>query len=349
MPRDPLTPPDPPVEYAYDRIPEPDSAIEIRPGLLWLRYPLPFQLDHVNVWALDDGDGWVLIDTGFGDKPTRDLWRAMLAGPLGGRPIKRVIVTHMHPDHAGLAGWLIGETGAALSMSQGDYLLARTNVAEEAGRLADGLTRFYHRAGCGPAFIDQLAGRGGLYQSWVTPLPTAYTRLRHGDTIEVGGRRFRVIEGEGHSVEHLSFYCHEERLLIAGDQVLPRISPNVAVWAVEPEADPLTLFLGSLDRFRDLPADTLVLPSHNLPFHGLPDRLDQLAHHHDDRLAAILEALATPRTGAEVAGILFDRDLDNHQMFFAVGEALAHAHRLVTMGAAVAETDATGVMRFRRV
>lgn len=348
MPRDPLTPPEPPVTYAVDRIPAPDTAIEVRPGILWIRYPLPFELDHVNLWALDDGDGWVLIDTGFGDKPTRDLWRAMLAGPLGGRPIKRIVVTHMHPDHAGLAGWLCGETGAPLSMSLGDYFLARTNVAETADRLAAGFERFYRRAGCDADFVARLSDRGGLYRSWVTPLPTAFTRLREGDTFAVGGRTFRAIKGEGHSVEHLSFYCHAEKLLIAGDQVLPRISPNVAVWAFEPEADPLSLFVASLDRFRDLPADTLVLPSHNLPFHGLTDRLDQLARHHDERLAVILEALDVPRTGAEVAGILFDRDLDHHQLFFAVGEALAHAHRLVSLGAAAAETDNAGTVRFRR-
>lgn len=348
MPRDPLAPPEPPVEYTFDRVPEPGEAIEVRPGLLWLRFPLPFQLDHVNLWALEEGDGWTLIDTGFGNEATHDLWRRAMAGPLRGRPIQRLVVTHIHPDHVGSAGWLVAQTGAPLFMSQAEFMLARANAGKRSPEDHASFADFYRRAGCDDAFVETLTGRGELYESWIRPAPSRFQRLQAGGSIRMGGRNWRIITGEGHSVEHLSFYCHSEKILIAGDQILPRISPNIAVWAFEPEADPLSRYLQSLPRFIDLPADTLVLPSHNVPFLGLQDRIGQLRMHHEERLDHVWTGCTSPMSGVDVANLLFDRELDSHQLFFAVGEALAHAHHLVSLGRLHLETGADEVVRFQR-
>jgi glyoxylase-like metal-dependent hydrolase (beta-lactamase superfamily II) len=319
----PRTGPDPP---------RPGEAVEVAPGILWLRFPLPFALDHVNLFALDDRDGWTVVDTGFGDARSKDVWRELLDGPLRRRPLRRVVVTHFHPDHVGLAGWLTARTGAAFLMVESEWLTARYLVAEDPGRALATAMAFYRGAGVDAAHLRALEADGHVYPRRVTPPPTTFTPLVPGAVLDVGGRRFDVRIGEGHSPAQACLWCAADRLLLAADQILPRISPNVPVWPQAPTADPLARFTRSLERLRALPAETLVLPAHDWPFEDLHGRIDALVRFHDDRLDAAAAAVGGGATAFEVMGALFPRVDDVHQLRFALGETLAHLNRLVEAG-----------------
>jgi glyoxylase-like metal-dependent hydrolase (beta-lactamase superfamily II) len=320
---------------------------EIMPRMYGVRLALPFALDHVNIWLFRARDGWSVVDAGLADDRTRERWRELRGGLLADRPIERVVVTHNHPDHMGLAGWLCAETGAELWTSRTEWLFARLfaqDVSEEwiaAGR------RFDRRAGLDEEAIEERAGRGNLYRRRVVPPPASFRRVQDGDRLRLGDTEWQVVVGRGHAPEMICLFDPAANVLIAGDQVLPRISPNVSVWPSQPEADPLSEFLGSLARFRELPEDCLVLPSHGRPFRGLHARIDQLALHHEERLAATLEACAAPATLAEVMPRLFDRALDGHQLQFALGESLAHLNCLVERGELSRQLDADGRLHYR--
>lgn len=318
----------------------------IIPGLHGVRFALPFALDHVNVWLVEEGDGWTIIDTGLADARTRERWRELRHGLLAGRPITRIVATHYHPDHMGLAGWLCAETGAELWTSRTEWLTARLYAQDTSEEWVAAGRRFDHRAGLDDRLIEERAARGNLYRRRVVPPPPSFRRVRHGDQLRLDGSHWQVTVGRGHAPEMLCLFNAEHNLLIAGDQVLPKISPNVSVWPSEPEANPLADFLDSLASFRELPADCLVLPSHGLPFRGLRERIDQLIGHHQERLALALAACATPLTLAEVMPRLFDRALDVHQLQFALGESLAHLNFLVAQGQLERRLDADGRLRF---
>lgn len=308
------------------------EPVRVAEGIFWLRVQLPFALNHVNLWLCDDGDGWTVIDTGYGDAPTRTAWEQVLDGLLAGRPVHRLLATHFHPDHLGLAGWLVERTGAGLWMSRTEWLTGRMLALDASeGHVAE-TERFYRRAGLPEAIVARQRGRGNAYRRGVSEPPTRYRRLVAGDEVTMAGSMWRVLIGEGHAPEQVTLYSAERRLLIAADQILPRISPVIGVWASQPEADPLGDFVRSLRQYRALAEDSLVLPSHGEPFHGLRARLDQLDHHHDERLAATLEACAGPVSAAAVLSRLFTRKLDAHQTGFALGETLAHLNRLVAQG-----------------
>ena len=316
------------------------------PGLHGVRFALPFALDHVNVWLLEEDHGWTIVDCGLADDRTRGRWRELRQGLLAGRPIARVIATHYHPDHMGLAGWLCAETGAELWTSRTEWLTARL-LAQEASEEWVAVGReFDRRAGLDDQLIEERAARGNLYRRRVVPPPPSFRRLREGDRLRLDGSDWQVMIGRGHAPEMLCLFSPERNVLIAGDQVLPKISPNVSVWPSEPEADPLAEFLESLASFRELPEDCLVLPSHGLPFRGLRERIDQLIAHHRERLTLALEACAKPVTLAEVMPRLFDRALDVHQLQFALGESLAHLNHLVGQGQLERQLDADGRLRF---
>ena len=320
----------------------------ILPGLYGLRLELPFALDHVNIWLCAERDGWTAIDAGLADERTRERWADLRGGLLADRPLARVLATHYHPDHMGLAGWLCRETGAELWSSRTEWLLARLYAQDVSDEWVAAGRRFDRRAGLDAALVDERAARGNLYRHRVVPPPGSFRRVQDGDRLRLGDAEWRVIVGRGHAPEMVCLFDAARNVLIAGDQVLPRISPNVSVWPSEPEADPLTDFLGSLVHFRELPDDCLVLPSHGLPFRGLRARIDQLIAHHEERLAATLDACAAPATVAEVIPRLFDRALDRHQLQFALGESLAHLNHLVERGELVARLDGDGSVRFRR-
>ena len=338
-----------PLHFPVMTPPLPGAVIPIAPGVRWLRMKLPFALDHINLWLIEDGEGWTAVDTGFSLPETQAAWQQIFAAELDGRPIRRVIVTHYHPDHIGMAHWLCDYWQAPLWITEKEWLHARMN-SQGGGEDAAALRRdFAHRAGLDDDAATIFAERQGNYRRGVPAVPPSYHRIGEGAAIEIGGREWRVLIGEGHAPEHACLYCAEAGILIAGDQILPKISPNISVQTHEPDGDPLARYLGSLTRLRgDLPPDILVLPSHNLPFRGVHQRIDELAAHHQARCDEVITACARPISAAELMPVLFRRQLDRHQMGFALGEALAHLHYLATRGEIERARDGDGVDRFLR-
>lgn len=338
------------LEFPFAQAPAPGAVRAIAPGVHWLRMLLPFALDHINLWLLEDGDGWTIVDTGLGDEATRVLWDQVLAGAAGKRRVRRVLVTHFHPDHAGNAGWLCERFGVPLWMTQAEYLTAHAVRDGFAGHVPDATLALFRANGLDDARHAQMGARGNHYRRVVGELPTCYRRIMDGESIAIGAHRWRVIAGYGHAPEHASLYCEALGLVISGDMLLPRISTNVSVWPTDPEGDPLGHFLRSIRRYRELPAATLVLPSHGLPFRGAHARIAQLEAHHEQRLAELLDACReAPRSAADVLELLFRRKLDTHQMFFAMGEAIAHLHYLERAGRLRRAVGDDGVARFAPV
>lgn len=332
------------LDYPCGEPPAPGEAKAVASGVLWLRHGLPFALDHINVWALRDGPGWVVVDTGLAMAATKEAWEAALAGPLEGRPVTRVIVTHMHPDHVGLAGWLCERFDAPLLMTRLEYVTCRMLLSDTGRPAPEAGARFYRGAGWTAEQIDRWRQRFGGFGRAVAPLPDSYLRLSDGDGLTIDGRTWRIVVGNGHSPEHACLYRPADKVLIAGDQVLPRISSNVSVWPTEPEADPLGDWLASLAKLRAvLPPDTLVLPSHGEPFRGLHDRLGALERGHHVALKRLRRALSEPRRAVDVFSSLFARPVGEGLHDMATGESLAHLNHLTRRGLATRSTDADGV------
>jgi glyoxylase-like metal-dependent hydrolase (beta-lactamase superfamily II) len=331
------------LEYPFPEIPAPGTTLQVAPGIHWLSMPLPFQLDHINLWLMEDAGGWTVVDTGIGNEPTRRLWEPILEG----KDVKRVIVTHYHPDHAGNAAWLCQRFGAELWMTQGEYLTAHAVRTSTAGYTADAVLAVFRRNGLDEKRAAAMAGGRNRYAALVPEFPFSYRRIIEGDELRVGKRGWRAMIGHGHAPEHLSLYSGEANTLIAGDMLLSTISTNVSVWSIDPEGDPLRLFLDSVARYRDLPEDVLVLPSHGKPFRGAHRRVGALEKHHEDRLGELIQALKEkPKSACELLGVLFRRPLDAHQTFFAMGEAIAHLHYLYYAGRATRRVEADGIMRY---
>jgi len=334
-------------DYPFPDPPAPGTTLEVAPGIHWLRMALPFQLDHINLWMIEDGDGWLLIDSGLGNEPTRELWEKIFASKIGAKPVPRVLVTHYHPDHAGNAAWLCQRFGAQLWMTRGEYLTVHAARHGAAGYSTAAQIALFRANGLDEVRGNELLKRGDLYRTLVPDFPFSHRRLFEGERIPVGGRSWQVMVGYGHAPEHASLHCAEGNVLISGDMLLPRISTNVSVRPVDPWSNPLKMFLDSIGRYRALPENILVLPSHGLPFRGAHARIAQLEAHHQERLAELQAACAaSPRTGAEVLEILFRRKLDTGQIFFAMGEAIAHLHYLHYDGRLARTVGADGVVRF---
>jgi len=310
------------LQITHDALPATGTATEVAPGVKWLRMPLPFALDHINLWLIADDERWTAVDTGIALDAVKDAWRPLLAT----HPLCRQIVTHFHPDHLGLAAWLQQETGAALWMTQGEYATGQLVKHQIAGYGMAAMIDFFRRHGLDAERCAALEKRGNAYGRGVPAIPDSFHRLVDGDAFAIGDHSWRVITGYGHSAEHASLYCAALGVLISGDMLLPRISTNVSAFAAIPDADPLGAFLASIDRFTALPEDTLVLPSHGKPFRGLHDRVAQLHAHHDERCGILLAACrAAPRSAEELLPQLFEREItDPHQTLFAMGESIAH-------------------------
>jgi glyoxylase-like metal-dependent hydrolase (beta-lactamase superfamily II) len=341
------TPPSAELGYPLATPPDTGMTVEVAPGVHWLRMPLPFRLDHINLWLIEDGPGWTIVDTGLGTEKTKQIWRGLFADRLGGKPVTRLICTHFHPDHMGLAGWIAAEWKVQLWATRMEWLWGRMLSLDESDHMVETGIAFYARAGMDAAGQDALRQRGNAYRKGTVPPPPNIRAIGAGETVRIGGRAWHVHVGSGHSPEHACLYAPDIDVLIAGDQVLPRISPNVSVWGSEPEDDPLARFLATIDRLRAIPASALVLPSHGLPFRGLHIRLDQLARHHDLHFGQVMAACADWRSAQDVARVLFARELDAHQMIFAIGESLAHLHNLERRGRLDRRLGEDGVIRFR--
>lgn len=338
------------IVYAYDAFPPEGEAFEVADGIFWASLPVPFVgLRQVNIWLLRDGDGWTMIDSGHGDEPTRERLRAIWSRVLGGRPVTRLILTHFHPDHAGNAGIVSAYWGGLLPrMAQAEWFAANLAVRNAYTDHISDRAAFHKLNGLDPDLAERFGREVLLYSDGVQLSPN-YRRLCDGDVVRIGEDDWVALRGQGHSPEHLSFYCEARRILIAGDQVLPGITTNVSVWPTEPEADPLALFLQTCRRFHDtLDPETLVLPSHRRPFHNIRARLRELDLHHAARLSVVLSAARDPVTAGELLPVMFDRPLDGHQVGFAMGEALAHLNHLVERGLMRRLPVRNGLRTFRR-
>jgi glyoxylase-like metal-dependent hydrolase (beta-lactamase superfamily II) len=335
-----------------DTLPPQGGSLQVADGVRWVRMALPFALDHINLWLLrdeiDGRAGWTVVDCCITRDEAKAQWEEVFATQLEGLPILRVIVTHMHPDHIGLAWWLCERWNAPLWISATDFNAARLASQSTTGFGGSAAADFFASHGLtDPESLEKIRARAGYYPGMVPKVPQRFRRLQDGDNIAIGGRSWRCIAGYGHAPEHISLYCDELHVLISGDMLLPRISTNVSVYDVEPESDPLRLFLSSIDRFAALPEDTLALPSHGKPFRGIHERVRQLHEHHEERLAEVMEACASaPKSAADVLPVLFKRALDLHQTTFAMGESVAHLHALWHEGRLARTRGADGVWRF---
>ena len=336
------------VTHPYSEPPALGETIELAPGVHWHRMPLPFKLNHINLWLIEDTEGWIVVDCGFALDEAKEAWRRLFAEPMEGRPITRIIVTHYHPDHMGLAAWLAAYSGAEVVMTETEWLTAQAAFGGITNDVKS-WTAFYHTHGLDPSYDKTIKMRGNTYRRGVPEIPAATRPMKDNDEIAIGGHDWRVIVGRGHAPEHAALFCQDLNVLISGDQILPRITPNISLRHFDPDADPLGLYLASFAAFRPLPADVFVLPSHDLPFYGLGPRIDQLERHHDARLQDVLDNSETPMTAAELIPHLFKRKLDAHGVSFAMGECLAHIRYLELKGRLRRITGDDGIHRFIRI
>ncbi len=345
------------LQYPWGQdLPAPGDARGVAPGVSWVRMGLPFALDHINLWLLEDTldgrQGWTVVDTCVDRAESRTQWEQLIDRAMHGLPVLRVVATHMHPDHLGLAHWLGERFGAPLWISMSDYLLARLAVNQQDSFGGQATADFFARHGMtDPQVLAAVVARKNHYASLVPEVPGHYHRLQDGQVLTIAGRAWRCISGYGHSPEHMALYCEDPQLerpvLISGDMVLPRISTNISVYETEPDGNPLQLFLDSLDKFLHLPAQTLVLPSHGRPFVGLHERVRQLQQHHQERLDEVVQACRhQAQSAADVVQVMFKRSLDLHQTTFALGESMAHLNLLWHAGRLQRKTDPQGTFRF---
>ena len=337
--------------YPFAGPPEVGQTLEVAPGVVWMRLSLPMALNHINVWGLEDQDGWAVVDTGMRNEETLSAWRSLFARAAEKRPLTRVFVTHMHPDHVGMAGWLTRKFDCRLWMTRQEYLNCRVLAADTGREAPDDAIVFYRRAGWSDAAIENYRARFGNFGKYIHALPDSYHRMQDGQEIRIGAHIWRVVVGTGHSPEHACLYCPDLKLLISGDQVLPRISSNVSVHPTEPDANPMADWLASLSKLRrEVPDDVLVLPSHNDCFRGLHARLNYLQASQLRSLERLLHTLKEPRRVVDVFTTLFGRRIDETDaglLNLATGESLACLNYLLHRGEVQRHTDDQGVAYYR--
>jgi len=338
------------IRYPWDTPPEHGEMIEVADGVLWTRLPLPMKLDHVNIYALDDGDGCTVIDAGFSSNRGKGIWQGMLGGALSGKPVRRVIVTHHHPDHVGLAGWFQSGHDAELVTTRTAWLMSRMLTLDEQAAAPAETIAFWKSAGMDPDILQaRVEERPFNFADVVDPMPLGYTRIRQDDVIEIGGRRWDVHIGNGHAPEHATFWSRDDNLVLGGDQLLPSISPNIGVYATEPMADPLAEWLESCERLAPhARPDHLVLGGHKLPFTGLPTRMRQLIDNHHGALHRLLEHIDTPKTAGECFAPLFKRRIGSGEYGLALVESVAHLSHLYQAGLAERTVREDGAYLYRR-
>ncbi len=346
------------LEYPYESHPAQGTTVEVADGVRWLTMPMGGSLNHINLYLIEDRDGWFVVDTGLGNGETKRLWRRIFDSEMGGKPVKGVICTHMHPDHIGQAGMIVDHFRCPLYMTRAEYYQARSYATSGFASSQGGWQgeQFYHRYGMPTKHMTKMremwqSRQPSRASSMTMPsaMPMGFHRLRDGDVLTIGAHDWQVVVGAGHSPEHACLHCHSLGVMISGDQILPVITSNVSVYPTEPEANPLKAWMDSHDKFLDTPERTFVLPAHNLPFYGVRERLRDLIGHHEDRMLAVEESCVEPRTAKELLPVLFRRELDARQTMMALGEAIAHCHLLMHRNRLRRVLDEDGRYRFSSV
>ena len=336
------------LSYPFASPPPFEEAIPIAPGLKWLRVFLPISLDHINVWLMEDETGWTAVDTGFGNEKTQATWEKTFGGVMQGRPLSRLIITHYHPDHMGLAKWLCERFDLTVETSFSEWTVGQFFGSCWSESDEENALRYYRQAGVDGDLLDVSLARHRAYRQEVMGVPARFRRLGKNQKVKAGGMDWRVIIGQGHSPEMVCLASESSKILISGDQVLPAMNSSIIMAPFEPEANPLAAYLESLKDFQTLADDTLVLPSHGMPFYGLHERIENLISHHQTRLDRTLGAVSHPASPAEVLDIVFRRKMDTRQLFFALVETLAHLNYLVALGEIDCERNEKGVNLYRR-
>ncbi|MEQ8859160.1 MAG: MBL fold metallo-hydrolase [Pseudomonadales bacterium] len=339
-----------PLRYRFeDQLPAEDGVTEVADGVLWLRLPMFGRLDHINVWLLRDYAGWTVVDTGLNREEVQQIWTSVFERHLGGKPVNRVIATHLHGDHTGNAGWICRHWDCELWMSRADFYMCKVMAADGPTDVPGDAIRFYRRAGFDEARLDRYRQRFGQFGANITPLPAGFQRIEDGQYLDIGGREWRAIIGHGHAPEHVCLYCPELKVIIGGDQILPKITPNVGVQPSEPNANPLRDFINSCSRFREaLPPDLLVLPAHEMLYEGLHERLTELIDWHEVCLEKLYDLCAEPRRAVDCFPALFKSQINDYSYFPATGESIAHLHCALERRMLKVEEDDAGVAWWRQ-
>ncbi|MEH6556825.1 MAG: MBL fold metallo-hydrolase [Oceanicoccus sp.] len=335
--------------YPYSEIPAFGTIFEVASGVYWVRMPLPMSLDHINLYMLEDDDGWWIVDTGIKTQDITRHWQTIFENELKGKPIKGVLITHMHPDHIGQAGWICEKFRVPMYMTFGEYYSARTYAKSSAEDLQWTNQAYYRGAGFDDNYLELMKANYTGYAAFVEPIPSSFIRLSEGMILTIAGKSWQVAIGSGHSPEHACFFCEELDVMLSGDQIIPRITSNVSVSAAEPEGNPLKDWMFSLEKFFKFPDSALILPAHNTPFVGLHARLKFLIEHHKDHLLALEEACVAPRTAMSLLPVLFKRALDDSHKSMAVGECVAHLNYLMYENKLQRNVDSDGVYHYRSI
>jgi len=321
-----------PITQPFTQPPSSGEVVTICPGVLWARMPLPIALDHINVYLIDTGEGWIIIDTGMKGEEGRHCWQRIIDNHLCGKPVVGVLATHMHPDHIGQAGWLVDKYRVPFYMTMAEYFQARSFSIPNSRPISWRSEQYYRRSGLNQEQIAAVSKVMARFSKVVEPLPNNYVRLSDGQWLQWGEHRWQVVVGRGHSPEHACLYCPSMKILLAGDQVIADITPNVSVIPVEPDGEPLRQWFESIERFKLLDDDVLVLPSHKLPFYGLHQRLEDIRQHHENHLNDLLAATLSPKSAVELLPVLFKRSIADGVLTLALGECVAHLHELILRG-----------------
>ena len=334
-----------PLTYRFeDQLPDHGSVTQVADGVFWARMPMWGRLNHINVWVLRDHDGWTIVDTGLNREDVQECWRSIFANHLEGRPVRRVIATHLHSDHTGNAGWICQEWGAELWMSRSDFFMCKVMAADGPSDVPEDAIKFYRRAGFDEARLNRYRERFGQFGANIWELPAGYRRIQEGQYLDIGGREWRAVIGHGHAPEHVCLYCPELKLIIGGDQILPKITPNVSVNPSEPLANPLRDFINSCARFREiLPPDLLVLPAHESLYEGVHERLTALIDWHEVAIEKLYDLCEEPKRAVDVFPALFKSEITDTSYFPATGESIAHLHCALERRMLTVEEDENGV------
>lgn len=339
-----------PLSYKFeDQVPKPGEVTEVAEGVYWVRMPMRGRLDHINVWLIRDNDGWTIVDTGIYSENVKKHWTEIFETYLEGKPVNRVIATHLHTDHTGLAGWIVQEWGCELWMSRSDFYMCKVMAADGPSDVPEDAIAFYRRAGFNEQRLDRYRSRFGQFGANIAELPAGYRRISEGQYLDIGGKEWRAVIGHGHAPEHVCLYCPELKLIIAGDQILPRITPNVSVQPSEPHANPLRDWINSCQRFRELlPPNLLVLPAHQSLYVGVHERLTALIDWHEVAIEKLYDLCNEPKRAVDVFPALFKSTINEYSFFPATGESIAHLHCALERRMLTVEEDEKGVAWWRQ-